>query len=385
MLPKVRANVCTENDPKKIVSYWTQCLRESLLRDPNLKNHQSVKIEQVLKGRLPPDVVARIQAALKTGKSEKIRSDPKSRPPAGQTSAAGQPLPDAPLPVLVAPYLIASVGDRSRSIKEDPLALFWVPGHLMPDGSLQSDPEHLPFVSRELLDPAISDRKEVPPPIASWNEYDNTIRAMGVDWEEGWNERIKHAKEMFRLVAGVGADEWEADGWQRARNCIVLPWNKASGPAILILPLCDAWLKEEILPGALQTISPSPNHQPCEVDVGTKDDSMHLGHYGDSALNRKQRDAVRAVRLLKEGQVQAVNGPPGTGKTSLLKTLVADAVVNAAADAAEPPLILITSTNNQAVKKASLELAVQDAEGLPMERKRWLPGLRHFAAFRSES
>ena len=58
---------------------------------------------------------------------------------------------------------------------------------------------------------------------------------------------------------------------------------------------------------------------------------MHLGHYGESALNRKQRDAVRALRLLKEGQVQAVNGPPGTGKTSLLKTLVADAVVNAAA------------------------------------------------------
>jgi ABC-type hemin transport system ATPase subunit len=48
---------------------------------------------------------------------------------------------------------------------------------------------------------------------------------------------------------------------------------------------------------------------------------MHLGHYGDSALNRKQRDAVRALRLLKEGQVQAVNGPPGTGKTSLLKNV----------------------------------------------------------------
>jgi hypothetical protein len=126
----------------------------------------------------------------------------------------GNPLPDDVVPVLVAPYLVACVRDRSRSIEEDPLALFWVPGQLMPDGSLQSDPDHLPFVSRELLDPAISDRKEVPPPIASWNEYESTIRAMGVDWEEVWNDRIEHAKEMFQLVAGVEADEWEADGCQ---------------------------------------------------------------------------------------------------------------------------------------------------------------------------
>ena len=108
----------------------------------------------------------------------------------------------------------------------------------MPDGSLQSDPNHLPFVSRELLDPAISDRKEVPPPIASWNEYESTIRAMGVDWEEVWNDRIERAKEMFQLVGGVEADEWEADGWQRARNSIVLSWNKASGPATLIMGVC---------------------------------------------------------------------------------------------------------------------------------------------------
>jgi hypothetical protein len=306
---------------------------------------------------LPPDVVARIQAALKSDKSEKTRSDPKSRPnPSGQ---------DDPIPVLVAPYMVAAVRDRSRAIEEDLLALFWVPGRLMPDGSLQSDPDHLPFVSRALLDPPVGDRKEAPPAIASLNEYDSAIRAMGVDWEEGWNDRINHAEEMFRLVAGVGATEWEADGWQRAKHSIVLPWNKESGPAKFILPLCDAWLKEETLPGTLQTISSSANHQPCEVNAAIKADMMHLGHYGDNALNRKQRDAVRAVRLLKEGQVQAVNGPPGTGKTSLLKTLIADAVVNAAAVDAAPPLILITSTNNQAVKNVSRHLAVPDADGLP--------------------
>jgi hypothetical protein len=69
-----------------------------MLRDPKLKHHQQVKIEQVIAGRLPADVVARIQASLKaSGKSKKTRSDLKSRlesvaPPAGQTSAAGESL-----------------------------------------------------------------------------------------------------------------------------------------------------------------------------------------------------------------------------------------------------------------------------------------------------
>jgi len=39
------------------------------------------------------------------------------------------------------------------------------------------------------------------------------------------------------------------------------------------------------------------------------------------------------------------------------------------------------AANNQAVKNASRDLAVPDADGPPLERKRWLPGLRHFAAF----
>jgi len=41
----------------------------------------------------------------------------------------------------------------------------------MPDGALHSDPEHLPFVPRVLLDPPIGERMERrPPPIASWKD-----------------------------------------------------------------------------------------------------------------------------------------------------------------------------------------------------------------------
>lgn len=50
-----------------------------------------------------------------------------------------------------------------------------------------------------------------------------------------------------------------------------------------------------------------------------------------------------------EGDVLAVNGPPGTGKTALLQTIVADMYVKAALEENDAPVIVAISTNNQAV------------------------------------
>jgi hypothetical protein len=101
-------------------------------------------------------------------------------------------------------------------------------------------------------------------------------------------------------------------------------------------------------------------------------------------LNQKQRDAVRSVRLLKDGWVQAVSGPPGTGKTALLKTLIADAVVNAVVNGSEPPKIMITSANNHAVMNAAKALTAAITDGV-IVRERWLPGVTHLAGFSASS
>ena len=72
----------------------------------------------------------------------------------GQTSAAGEHPQHIPVPVLVAVYLVVPVKDRSRSPVEKGFALSWVPTRLLPDGTLQSDSDRLPFVPRVLLDSA---------------------------------------------------------------------------------------------------------------------------------------------------------------------------------------------------------------------------------------
>lgn len=51
----------------------------------------------------------------------------------------------------------------------------------------------------------------------------------------------------------------------------------------------------------------------------------------------------------KDGEILAVSGPPGTGKTTLLQSVVADLFVKHAKEGLKAPIIVATSTNNKAV------------------------------------
>ena len=44
--------------------------------------------------------------------------------------------------------------------------------------------------------------------------------------------------------------------------------------------------------------------------------------------------------------ILAINGPPGTGKTTLIRSIVANAWVNDAVDEKEPPIIVLDFGQN---------------------------------------
>ena len=70
---------------------------------------------------------------------------------------------------------------------------------------------------------------------------------------------------------------------------------------------------------------------------------------GEYPLSESQREAISCFEEIGEGEVLAVNGPAGTGKTTLLQSIVANMYVRAALERKRAPLIIATSTNNQAV------------------------------------
>lgn len=97
------------------------------------------------------------------------------------------------------------------------------------------------------------------------------------------------------------------------------------------------------------------------------------------SLGEDQRLALGAALSLGAGETLAVNGPPGTGKTTMIQSVVASLWVNAAIAREEPPLIVVASTNNQAVTNVLETFSWVDEESLLF--KRWLEGWDSFGLY----
>jgi hypothetical protein len=107
-----------------------------------------------------------------------------------------------------------------------------------------------------------------------------------------------------------------------------------------------------------------------------------LGHANDKfPLADHQRQVLSYLSTGKTGDVLAVNGPPGTGKTTMLLSAIADAWVRAAFKKTRPPVIVAASTNNQAVTNIIDAFGKDFSEGEGPFAGRWLPDLKSYGLY----
>lgn len=195
-----------------------------------------------------------------------------------------------------------------------------------------------------------------------------------------WQTYLKETNELLKSVAGKWLDAPEQ--YERAGYGYVIKANQSGGASIHILPMYDHLLscKKEV---PLLARFASQDKSPVEPLLASNAMfSERLGHSGDKfPLAVAQRDALSHYLTQQPGDILAVNGPPGTGKTTLVLSIIATEWARAALNKTEPPVVIATSTNNQAVTNIIEAFGKDFATGSGPMAGRWLPDIKSFGAY----
>ena len=155
-----------------------------------------------------------------------------------------------------------------------------------------------------------------------------------------------------------------------------------SGPSRPIGDLYDQMDDDQPAAPLFATFASRPltEAEPClEPHAGF---AVRLGHSSPHyALAKAQRNALTHLLAAEHGEVVTVNGPPGTGKTTLLLSVVASLWAKAALDRGDAPIIFASSTNNQAVTNIIDAFGADFSNGEGPFAGRWLPDLASFASY----
>lgn len=211
-------------------------------------------------------------------------------------------------------------------------------------------------------------------------ETDEEREERQAKYHHHWQKYCKESQALLAEVAGHWLETHEQ--YQLADYGYIAKENQAGGAGFHILTMYDHLLKSK---QEVPLLSRFASSEPCQIAplLSANAKFTHrLGHSGDKfPLAMAQRDALSHYLTQQPGDILAVNGPPGTGKTTLVLSIIATEWANAALAQSEPPVVIATSTNNQAVTNIIEAFGKDFAEGTGPMAGRWLPDLQSYGAY----
>lgn len=259
----------------------------------------------------------------------------------------------------------------------------WIPVVITRNGRLLPKKDSLPWIPRELLEPSFGKTITVGC-ISDVDEY-MTLHKTVIDNVDNWSTVWEYSKRMLEHVIGYPFDEYQIENYEIDPNAYILVDSPVQGAAKNIISLYDNIIRDNSFPLLLERYASIDDERllpmldyAAEIEICKK----HVGQMGYKyPLSVSQRQSMHHFLTLGHGQILAVNGPPGTGKTTLLQSVVASLWVEAAVNETEPPVIVAASANNQAVTNIIDSFGKIDEPENSLLAGRWLDEINSYGIY----
>ena len=286
--------------------------------------------------------------------------------------------------IIIAPFQL-DYQSNETNFKQKTIHPFWITARVNRLGQLSAPREIFPLIVRNYLDPiaevgndfifssieTIAEARELEKP---------EIEEEGLEWSSYWD----YLNFIFSEITYGNINDYTTEGYKTNQSITYFARSSKISAAKSILFLYENLINAtEELPLISKIINPINRERRDPItDKGFLDfNHLHLGQMSNEfPLSISQRKTLLSYFTSEENAITAVNGPPGTGKTTLLQSLVATEVVRAAIKGEDAPVILACSTNNQAVTNI-IDSFINSKSDMGNLAERWIPGFNGYATY----
>lgn len=276
---------------------------------------------------------------------------------------------------------------QTSNFKATAIHPFWFKARVNRSGQLTAPKDLFPLVVRNYLAPIadvgndfifskmdlIEEARGIEEPFAL--EDEETI-----SWDVYW----EYINQVFSEIAFGDVQNYRTEGYTTFHKVTYFAKSSKIATAKSILFLYENILSETIeFPLIEKLVDPINRERRTAItDNGFLNyNHLHLGQMSNEfPLSISQRKTLLSYLTAEENSITAVNGPPGTGKTTLLQSLVATEVVRSAIKGEDAPVILACSTNNQAVTNI-IDSFINSVSTMNDLSERWIPNFNGYATY----
>lgn len=281
--------------------------------------------------------------------------------------------------IFISPFFISRQVERGKRVNTQRTFPYWIPAKLTANGFLlPPESQSIPWILRTSLEPILLGKNEIPT-IGHVNDVTQELNIFNFEyntWTEYWNS----CEKFFEKLTKYGFNSYTLDDAIVTQNpCLIA--DKSNTITSHILNIYTDLKARNKYPNLLREVL--SNQWRTQLDIVPSEKLfLTIGHYGQYnnkfPLSFSQRQSLLSFVLEQQtnpNNVLAVNGPPGTGKTTLIQSIIANEMVVAAIKGKEPVKIVASSANNQAI--TNILESFKNSDGL----ERWIPNLSSLGTY----